>query len=465
MSVLRPHAGLLAALQRGLDALLIGLVFFVLSIELNHEWTPMRMAAAGVAIGLFLLAGEARRLYASWRLQSLDEEFGSVMVVWGITCAALIVIAFLFKVSGSYSRIATVAWFLCTPAFLLGSRLAIRVALRAARKSGRNSRSVAIAGMSPLAEQIIGNLRQHATFGLKIVGIFDDRSLGRLAFDGGDPSVCAGSLDDLMERARQGEIDYVFIALPLRAEKRISDLVNRLADTTASVYVIPDLFIFDLMRARMTMLGGMPAVSVYESPFDGLNGYLKRLEDLVLGGIFLAVAAAPMLVIALAVKMTTRGPVFFKQRRYGLNGRVVNVLKFRTMTTADDGDKVMQATAGDARVTPIGRFLRRSSLDELPQLLNVITGEMSLVGPRPHAVAHNEEYRGLIHGYMLRHKVKPGITGWAQVNGWRGETDTLEKMQGRVQHDLEYVQNWSLWLDVKILWRTVHAVFARTNAV
>jgi putative colanic acid biosynthesis UDP-glucose lipid carrier transferase len=171
-----------------------------------------------------------------------------------------------------------------------------------------------------------------------------------------------------------------------------------------------------------------------------------------------------MLAIAIGVGLTTRGSILFRQRRYGLNGKVVEILKFRTMTVTEDGDKVPQARADDARFTPFGRFLREHSLDELPQLFNVLAGSMSLVGPRPHAVAHNEEYRRLIHGYMLRHKVKPGMTGWAQVNGWRGETDTLEKMQKRVEHDLDYVQNWSIWLDLRILLRTVGVVLSRRNA-
>jgi putative colanic acid biosynthesis UDP-glucose lipid carrier transferase len=219
--------------------------------------------------------------------------------------------------------------------------------------------------------------------------------------------------------------------------------------------VVPDLFIFQLKQARWTNVGGLPIVSIYESPFDGMNGWLKRVEDLLLGTAILVVAAIPMLAIAIAIKCTSKGSILFKQRRYGLNGKVVEVWKFRTMTCSDDGDVVRQATKCDARITRLGGFLRRSSLDELPQFFNVLAGDLSVVGPRPHAVAHNEQYRSLIPGYMLRHKVKPGITGWAQINGWRGETDTLEKMQKRVECDLEYVQHWSLWLDLKIVALTI----------
>ena len=465
MSLLKPYSTLISALQRGLDGFLIVIALLAVSLVLHHEWTERLSIAVVAAILVFVPVAQVQKLYESRRLQALDDEFRGVMLVWALTCASLIVLAFLFKVSTSYSRIATLSWFLVTPAALILSRLVVRLGLAAIRRSGGNTRTVAIAGSAELAPGIVAKLEQSASFGIKVAGVFDDRAAPRGPAEGEDRARPAGDLEALVGRAGRGEIDYVFIALPMRAEQRISQLVNRLADTTASVYVIPDLFTFDLMRARLTMLGGMPAVSVYESPFDGLNGWLKRAEDLVLGSAFLALAAVPMAAIAAAIRLTSGGPVFFRQRRYGLGGKVVHVLKFRTMTTADDGSSVPQASRNDARVTALGRFLRRCSLDELPQLFHVIAGEMSLVGPRPHAVAHNEEYRRLIHGYMLRHKVKPGITGWAQVNGWRGETDTLDKMKGRVQHDLQYVENWSLWLDLRILARTVQAVLSRTNAV
>jgi putative colanic acid biosynthesis UDP-glucose lipid carrier transferase len=195
-----------------------------------------------------------------------------------------------------------------------------------------------------------------------------------------------------------------------------------------------------------------------------VDGWLKRLEDIVVGSLILLVIAIPMLVIAICVKLTSRGPALFRQRRYGLNGEVIDVLKFRSMTVTEDGDEIKQATKDDPRVTKLGAFLRRTNLDELPQFFNVMGGSMSIVGPRPHAVAHNELYRRKVRGYMLRHKVKPGITGWAQINGWRGETDTLEKMEKRVEHDLDYIRNWSLLWDLQIILMTVFASGARRNA-
>jgi putative colanic acid biosynthesis UDP-glucose lipid carrier transferase len=264
--------------------------------------------------------------------------------------------------------------------------------------------------------------------------------------------------------ARTGKVDYIYIALPMRAEKRIVELVNALSDTTASVYLVPNFFVFDLMQSKMSSLDGLPMISLHETPFYGIDGWVKRVEDIVVASLILLLVSLPMLVISLGVKLTSPGPVLFKQRRYGLNGAVVEVWKFRSMSSTEDGMQVTQATKNDPRVTPFGSFLRRTSLDELPQFFNVLQGTMSVVGPRPHAIAHNEQYRGLIRGYMLRHKVRPGITGLAQIRGWRGETETLDKMAMRVRSDLEYVQNWSLWNDIKIILMTVFKGFVNKNA-
>jgi putative colanic acid biosynthesis UDP-glucose lipid carrier transferase len=314
---------------------------------------------------------------------------------------------------------------------------------------------VAFAGHGKHALKLKQQIGSAPWMGLRIVGLYDDGAQGNERLQ--------GSLSDLVADVRSGKIDYVYITLPTGAEPRTLQLINELADTTATVYVIPDLFVFDLIHARWSSIGETPVVSVFESPFYGMDGWLKRAEDLILGGIILSLVAIPMLLIAIGVKLSSAGPVLFKQRRYGLNGEVIEVLKFRTMHVCEDDGHVTQAKNGDPRVTRLGAFLRSVSLDELPQFFNVLQGNMSIVGPRPHAVAHNEQYRLLIHGYMLRHKVKPGITGWAQVNGWRGETDTLEKMQKRIEFDLAYMRNWSLWLDIKIIFRTTFTGFFGKN--
>jgi len=227
---------------------------------------------------------------------------------------------------------------------------------------------------------------------------------------------------------------------------------------------VPDIFVFDLIQARVDSIGDLPVVAVCETPFYGFNGLIKRLSDFFLASAILVLIAPILIAIAIGVKMSSPGPILFKQRRYGVDGRKIVVYKFRTMTVAEDGDVVRQATKNDARVTRFGAFLRKTSLDELPQFINVLQGRMSVVGPRPHAVAHNELYRKLIRGYMIRHKVRPGITGLAQVNGFRGETETVDKMKGRIEYDLAYLRNWSVLLDLQIVLKTVVVVLRKQNA-
>jgi putative colanic acid biosysnthesis UDP-glucose lipid carrier transferase len=256
----------------------------------------------------------------------------------------------------------------------------------------------------------------------------------------------------------------IYIALPMASQPRILKLLEDLRDTTASIYFVPDIFVSDLIQARVDSIGGLPVVAVCESPFCGINGVVKRASDFVLATLILLLISPLMVAIALGVKLSSPGPVLFKQRRYGLDGKRIVVYKFRSMTVEEDGDLVRQATKNDSRVTRFGGFLRRTSLDELPQFINVLQGCMSVVGPRPHAVAHNEIYRKLIRGYMIRHKVKPGITGFAQVNGWRGETDTVDKMKRRIEYDLQYLRNWSLLLDLQIIFKTIVVVLQKDNA-
>jgi putative colanic acid biosynthesis UDP-glucose lipid carrier transferase len=273
-----------------------------------------------------------------------------------------------------------------------------------------------------------------------------------------------GKIAALPAYARTHPIDLIYISLPMASQPRILSLLDALRDTTASIYFVPDIFVTDLIQGRVDSVRGLPIVAVCESPFSGFGGVLKRASDIVLSLMILGVLAVPLLVIALAVKLSSPGPAIFRQRRYGVDGREIIVYKFRTMTVAEDGPTVRQACEGDSRVTPLGRWLRKFSLDELPQFFNVLQGRMSIVGPRPHAVAHNETYRRLIKGYMVRHKVKRGITGWAQVNGYRGETETLDKMKARIDYDLDYLRNWSLRLDLYIIARTIWVVLGKKNA-
>jgi putative colanic acid biosysnthesis UDP-glucose lipid carrier transferase len=273
-----------------------------------------------------------------------------------------------------------------------------------------------------------------------------------------------GGTADIANYVRWNSVSSIYICLPMRPDERVTRLLEELKDTTASVYFVPDLYAFDTMQAQVCDLDGIPLFAVRETPFNGMNGVLKRGSDIVFATILLLMIWPVLLALAAGVRLSSPGPVLFRQRRYGLYGESIYVYKFRTMRVCEDGQTVTQAQRNDPRVTRFGSFLRRTSLDELPQLFNVLSGTMSLVGPRPHAVSHNEEYRKVIAGYMLRHKVRPGITGWAQVNGYRGETETVEKMQRRVEYDLDYLRNWSLRLDLNILVRTALLVWRDRNA-
>ncbi|UUZ73572.1 undecaprenyl-phosphate glucose phosphotransferase [Polaromonas sp. P1(28)-8] len=309
-----------------------------------------------------------------------------------------------------------------------------------------------------LARHIAGS----AYSGIEVLGFFDDRSEERRGAQ--DEQGPIGKIDDLPAYVKQHRVQFIYLSLPMASRPRILQVLDGLKDTTASIYFVPDMFVTDLIQGRSDSVCGVTVISVCDTPFRGVNGALKRASDIVLSLLILLLMSPLMLVIALAVKLDSPGPVIFKQRRYGLDGEQILVYKFRSMAVTEDGNTIQQAQKNDMRVTRLGAFLRRTSLDELPQFINVLQGRMSIVGPRPHAVAHNEMYRTLIKGYMVRHKVRPGITGWAQVNGQRGETDTLDKMEARIDCDLDYLRNWSLQLDLFIILKTVRLVFKDSSA-
>jgi len=426
-----------------------------------RPWYGMLAAVSGV---LFHMSGILCDLYHSWRGASLRQECWNAAQAWVLTVCALLLLGYVAKVATAYSRQILLTWILAVPATLAAWRLLLRRGIGVLRRTGKNWRTAAIVGAGSMAERAAREICSRQDMGLRFLGLYDDDlPVGEAPFEGLDVKIC-GTVVELTEKARNGEVNCVYVAHPLSDGERIGRVLMALEDTTASVFVIPTLSELDLAKATWSSLGALPVVSVYDTPFYGVDGMVKTLEDAVLGTAILAVAAVPMLVIALAVRLTSQGPVIFKQRRYGIDGKEIVVWKFRTMRVTEDGDHIVQAAAGDERVTRLGHFLRRTSLDELPQFINVLQWRMSIVGPRPHAVAHNEMYRKLIRGYMLRHKVKPGITGWAQVNGWRGETDSIEKMEKRIEYDLEYVREWSLMLDLKIMVMTVLECLNGRNA-
>lgn len=454
----RNHRSLLGAFSRIADAFWIASAL-VAMVYLNAlEWSDELTLTTTSAIALFAFFAQSNDLYRSWRGAPLARELVQLWLSWSGVVLGLLLLDHLMAVLPA-NRTVSMGWFLLAPCSLTLWRSVTYRLVGRIRREGVNVRRVAIAGARDLGVSLAQTINQTPSMGLKLIGFFDDRQPAGARPLATQSHLVLGNLDSLVDAARKGKFDVIYITLPMRAESRIKDLVDKLADTTVSVYLVPDFFMFSLMNTSLGQVGDLPTVSIHETPFYGVDGWIKRVEDIVLSIAILALIAIPMLVIATAVKMTSSGPAIFKQRRYGLQGQEIMVYKFRTMTVCEDGDAVCQATKEDDRITPLGRFLRRTSLDELPQFINVLQGRMSIVGPRPHAVAHNEMYRKLINGYMLRHKVKPGITGWAQINGHRGETETVDKMQARIEHDLEYIRNWSLWLDLKIVFMTVFKGF------
>ena len=445
-------------LQRLVDGTTVGASLWLAQLLLvqpinNQTW--LVGLAASIAFYVF---GELLGLYRISRSRTPDVELVSTTAAWVCSLTTLLGLGFLTRISESFSRSSIVAWFLLAGLGLMLARMLFRAGLEACHRRGFGVKRAAIAGLNGLGLRVAENAALHPECGLNIVGFFDDRESHRLAkVPEGAPGFC-GTINKMLEMAKAGEIDTVLVTLPMRAESRIQSIMTELGDTTASVYIVPDFFVFELLHSRWSEVGGLPVVSVFESPLYGVDGVAKRALDMCLAVLGLIFISPVLLVCGILVKLSGPGPVFFRQKRYGLDGREILVWKFRSMNTCDNGPVIKQATKDDPRVTPIGRILRRTSLDELPQLFNVLAGNMSLVGPRPHANAHNEHFRKLIRGYMLRHKVKPGITGLAQVEGSRGETDTVEKMQQRIDLDHRYIREWSLWLDLKIILRTFWVV-------
>jgi putative colanic acid biosynthesis UDP-glucose lipid carrier transferase len=386
----------------------------------------------------------------------------SLIMRWALLLALLFAIGYATKTSTEFSRRVVLTWAVVTPIPLIFVSLAFNEFVRRFMLAQSNAREAVVAGYNDVSLALVERIRTDPGLGIRVTGFFDDRSAERLGLPAG--KVLLGGLSDLAAHVNSGNIDLIFIALPMRQVQRVVDLLDELRDTTASIYFVPDIFVMDLIQSRTAEISGIPIVAMCETPFQGTRGLVKRLMDLGISLIALLFLAPFLLLVTVLIKFGSPGPAIFKQRRYGLDGQIIDVYKFRTMTVVEDGAQIQQVTRNDRRVTPIGRFLRRFSIDELPQLFNVLAGSMSLVGPRPHAVAHNEEYRGLIKGYMVRHKVLPGITGLAQVNGCRGETSQLEDMKARIEYDLDYLRQWTPSLDLKILYKTAIQVLRDRKA-
>ena len=430
----------------------------VYSIPLNTDFLILVLAVAALSLGLLQQRGDMTARLSSGR----GAVSISIVLRWLALLGILLAIGYVTKSSAAYPRRLILTWAVLTPCLLILASMILYELLHRVLADPANRRRVVFAGCNEISVALVRRLQEHPEMCMSVAGLFDDRSPERLSVELSAPML--GKLPELAPYVKQEQIDVIFIALPIRHVHRVVNLIDELRDTTASIYYVPDIFVFDLIQARTLDILGIPVVAMCETPFSGYRGVVKRFMDIAICLLALPLLVPLMLLITLLVGLSSPGPVIFRQRRYGLDGNQIIVYKFRTMTVTEDGAIVTQAKRDDERVTPVGRLLRRYSLDELPQLINVLQGRMSLVGPRPHAVAHNEQYRKLIKGYMVRHKVRPGITGLAQINGCRGETSKLEDMQARVHHDLEYLRHWSALLDLKILLKTTFQLLRNEKA-
>ncbi|MCG8380946.1 MAG: undecaprenyl-phosphate glucose phosphotransferase [Gammaproteobacteria bacterium] len=460
---LREYSGLVAFVIRVVD-LTVPLITFLLAFFIKYGYGQIIPAfyfyplIAAFIFQAFLFAYFP--IGISRRGGSVMEEVNTLTLALIFVFGGLAILSVVTKTSSLYSREWFGWWFLLTWSFLVFSRVIARISLRWMRSHGMNMRNIVVVGRGSVLNMVSQSLRTTPWAGFNILRVFGEAYLKPC--EGKEHSMSYADICRFLEEER---VDQVWLAMPLSDQYHITALMHELRHNTVDIRYVPDIFGFHLLNHSISEVAGLPVVDLSASPMGGLNRVVKALEDKLIATCVLILASPVLLSIALAVRISSPGPILFKQLRHGWDGKPIKVYKFRTMFVHQpDGGEVRQATRCDARVTPIGSFLRRTSLDELPQFFNVLQGRMSVVGPRPHAIEHNELFKDKIDQYMLRHKVKPGITGWAQVNGHRGETDTVDKMRARVEHDLFYIENWSLWLDLKIILLTSFKGFVHRNA-
>lgn len=417
-------------------------------------YSQLILLVALISLYLFNQLG----LYRAWRTATLGQELLLLLRAWALVQIGLLAYFFFSKAGIQYSRVWAVAWGAIGFLLLASCRILLRLFLRRMRAMGLNQKKALLIGDKQLVDKLNDKLQRASWMGVAVKEfVYQDSALLQRNTEN-------GLLDQLIQKVEQEGIEQVWITLPLRDEILVNRLVESLTFSAAEVRYVPDLASQKLFSHSLSEIEGLPVFNLSGTPIDGNGHLVKAIEDKVLSLLILMLISPLLFVVAVAVKLSSPGPVFFKQLRHGWGGKKFKVLKFRTMTVHKENGQVTQATKNDARITPVGRFLRRTSLDELPQFFNVLAGSMSIVGPRPHAVEHNEFYKHQIERYMLRHRVKPGITGWAQINGFRGETDTVDKMKSRVDYDLYYIEHWSLWFDLKIIVLTAFKGFLGKNA-
>lgn len=433
-----------------IDPLLMVLVLYAVAIFHEGELTP-----AYIVLSILTFAIS---FPGAWVIQPhLLNDIKSTLGQWSMVASILLIFGYVTRYVYDFPSTVLMDWFVITPLAMCMAHWVLTQYFLSDYYLKHAKKTAIIVGCNTLGRQLNHKLQTNPSHAIHIQGFFDD-----VHTEGCAPYL--GGLSGVEEYVKQHSIDLIYIALSAGPESKTHVLLDHLKDTTASIYYVPDFFMTDLIQARIDDIDGMPVVAVCETPFSGVNRFLKRVSDIVIASAILLLVFPLMVAIAIGIKMSSRGPIIFKQKRYGLDGKEIIVYKFRSMTVTEEGGEVMQATKHDQRVTPLGQFLRKSSLDELPQFMNVLQGSMSVVGPRPHAVKHNEMYRKVIKGYMVRHKVKPGITGWAQINGFRGETSTIDSMKQRIDYDLDYLKRWSLSLDMQIIGKTILRMFKDPQA-
>lgn len=415
-----------------------------------------------ITLIVFIAIALSLSFYRSHRTNTISSEIAELFMYWLFTFMTISALVYLFEQKMPVSPSLLQIWFVAAYVLLVLSRIAIRTIAHKLRSVGRNYRNVAIIGSTLISERVYNSIVRNDWMGLKFEGFYDDRCSIREKLDIDNLSV--HRIDKLFEKIAEDKVDIVYITLPMSAQTRIKEFIELLSHTNVAIYYAPDFYSFDLLRAHWESIDGQPVISIIETPLLGDNNMLKRAEDIILSACILAFIAIPMLLVSLLIKLDSKGPVIYKQKRYGLDSKSFTIYKFRTMRPSHDDQIFKQATEDDPRVTKLGKWMRKYSVDELPQFINVLQGRMSVVGPRPHPLALDDEHLSLIRRYNLRFKVKPGITGWAQVNGYRGETKNLGIMDKRIRYDLEYISQWSLLFDIKIVLLTLKSVVKPVNA-
>lgn len=453
LSIGRDH--LLYLIETFLEPLVYVLSLWAVALAIEGRLVRQDVILALIIFSL-TFPGPSRLAMPPWRLVRY------IALSWLTISGLLFVFGYVSRYIEYFDRDILLTWWWAAPASQIAAHFLLHAAAPAIRTLQGQARRVVLAGKNEQGIELAQRLATDAYAMVRVLGFFDDRD--QLRLEQSDKYPILGKLVELPAYAKSNHVDVIYLSLPMASQQRILALLDALRDTTSSIYFVPDTFVTELIQGRVDSVGGYPVVAVCESPFIGLNGFIKRACDIVLAILILIVISPLLILIAFGVKVSSPGPIIFRQRRYGLDGHEIVVYKFRSMRALDDGDRIEQAKKLDPRVTPFGTVLRKFSLDELPQFFNVLQGRMSVVGPRPHAIAHNEMYRKLIKGYMLRHKVRPGITGWAQINGYRGETETLDKMKSRIECDLEYLRNWSLRLDLYIVAKTAWVILKGQSA-